>query len=103
VTILTNRNGKQEKIEVDMGAMLRNGDLSRNVTLEPGDTIFVQKAPLIYIYGEVQRAGAYPLAQNMTVMQALALGGGVTVSLAQDMHGKSLSFVMLGIDLHGKD
>jgi hypothetical protein len=30
-----------------------------------------------------------------------ALGGGVTVSLAQDMHGKSLSYVMLGIDLHG--
>ena len=79
VTILTNRNGKQEKIEVDLGAMLRNGDLSKNVTLEPGDTIFVQKAPMIYIYGEVQRAGAYPLAQNMTVMQALALGGGVTV------------------------
>jgi hypothetical protein len=30
-----------------------------------------------------------------------ALGGGVTVSLAQDMHGKSLSFKMLDIDLHG--
>ena len=30
-----------------------------------------------------------------------ALGGGVTVSLAQDMHGKSLSFVMLGIELPG--
>lgn len=30
-----------------------------------------------------------------------ALGGGVTVSLAQDMHGKSLSYVMLGIELHG--
>jgi hypothetical protein len=28
-----------------------------------------------------------------------ALGGGVTVSLAQDMHGKSLSFLMLGIEL----
>ena len=79
VTILTNRGGKQEKIEVDLGAMMRNGDLSKNVQLEPGDTIFVQKAPMVYIYGEVQRAGAYPLAQNMTVMQALALGGGVTV------------------------
>ena len=79
VTILTNRSGKQEKIEVDLGAMMRNGDLSKNVQLEPGDTVFVQKAPLVYIYGEVQRAGAYPLAQNMTVMQALALGGGVTV------------------------
>ena len=79
VTILTNRTGKQDKIEVDLGAMMRNGDLSKNVQLEPGDTIFVQKAPLIYLYGEVQRAGAYPIAQNMTVMQALALGGGVTV------------------------
>lgn len=28
-----------------------------------------------------------------------ALGGGVTVSLAQDAHGKSLSYVMLGIEL----
>ena len=28
-----------------------------------------------------------------------ALGGGVTVSLAQDVHGKSLSFLMLGIEL----
>ena len=79
VTILTNRGGKQDKIEVDLGAMMRNGDLSKNLQLEPGDTIFVQKAPVVYIYGEVQRAGAYPLGQNMTVMQALALGGGVTV------------------------
>ena len=29
-----------------------------------------------------------------------ALGGGVTVSLAQDMHGKSLSFLMLDIELN---
>ncbi|MGZ5661510.1 MAG: SLBB domain-containing protein, partial [Usitatibacter sp.] len=79
VTILTNRSGKQEKIEVDLGKMLRNGDFSKNVALEPGDTIFVQKAPMVYIYGEVQKAGAYPLTPHMTVMQALAMGGGVTV------------------------
>lgn len=30
-----------------------------------------------------------------------ALGGGVTISLAQDAHGKSLSYVMLGIELPG--
>ncbi len=79
VTILTNRNGTQEKLEVDLGAMMRNGDLSKNISLEPGDTIFVQKAPMVYIYGEVQKAGAYPLSRGMTVMQALAIGGGVTV------------------------
>ena len=31
------------------------------------------------------------------------LGGGVTISLAQDIHGKSLSNVMLGIELPGRD
>jgi hypothetical protein len=31
-----------------------------------------------------------------------ALGGGVTISLAQDAHGKSLSYLMLDIDLHGE-
>ena len=30
-----------------------------------------------------------------------ALGGGVTISLAQDAHGKSLSYLMLDIDLSG--
>lgn len=31
-----------------------------------------------------------------------ALGGGVTVSLAQDAHGKSLSYLMLDIELPGR-
>ena len=31
-----------------------------------------------------------------------ALGGGVTISLAQDAHGKSLSYLMLGIELPGR-
>ena len=31
-----------------------------------------------------------------------ALGGGVTVSLALDAHGKSLSYLMLDIDLPGE-
>jgi polysaccharide export outer membrane protein len=78
VTILTNRSGKQEKIEVNLVDMFRSGDLSKNLALEPGDTIFVHKAPMVYIYGEVQRAGAYRLEPQMTVMQALALGGGIT-------------------------
>jgi len=30
-----------------------------------------------------------------------ALGGGVTISLAQDAHGKSLSYLMLDIELAG--
>ena len=78
VTIITNRGGKPEKVNVDMAEMFRRGDLTRNVTLEPGDTIYVHKAPMVYVYGEVQKGGAYRVEPNMTVMQAIAMGGGIT-------------------------
>lgn len=79
VTVMLTRNGKAQKLDINVPAMYRTGDLSRNIPLENGDTVFVQRAPVFYIYGEVQRAGSYRLEQSMTVMQALSVGGGVTL------------------------
>ncbi|MEO8165668.1 MAG: polysaccharide biosynthesis/export family protein, partial [Betaproteobacteria bacterium] len=70
VTVLTNRNGKVERREIDVPAIFHGGDPSTNVQIENGDTIYVERAPVFYIYGEVQRAGAYRLEPNMIVMQA---------------------------------
>jgi polysaccharide export outer membrane protein len=78
VTIVQTRDGKTTKRDIDLNAIFRDGDLSQNAELRPGDTIYVEKAPMVYIYGEVQKAGAYRLEPHMTVMQALALGGGLT-------------------------
>ena len=78
VHIVLNRDGRTERMEVDLGAMVRNGDLSKNIDIRNGDTIYVQKAPVFYIYGEVRRAGSYRFEKNMTVMQAISLGGGFT-------------------------
>jgi polysaccharide export outer membrane protein len=66
------------KSDVDLASMFRSGDMSKNVELAPGDTIYVHKAPMVYVYGEVQKGGAYRVEPNMTVMQAIALGGGIT-------------------------
>ena len=79
VTVMLTRNGKTERLDINVPAMYRMGDLSRNIALENGDTVFVQRAPVFYIYGEVQRAGSYRMEQSMTVMQALSVGGGVTL------------------------
>jgi polysaccharide export outer membrane protein len=57
---------------------VRSGDMKANFDIQGGDTIYVQRAPVFYIYGEVQKAGSYRLEQNMSVMQALSVGGGVT-------------------------
>ena len=79
VTLMIKRDGKTIKQEIDVPGMYRSGDLSADVELRNGDTIFVQRAPVFYIYGEVQRAGAYRLEPDMAVMHALSLGGGLTV------------------------
>jgi polysaccharide export outer membrane protein len=62
------RNGETQKVD----------GLSKSFELQAGDTIVVEKGPVFYIYGEVTRAGAYPLPANLTVIQAITLGGGIT-------------------------
>ena len=78
VTLVQTRGGKTATTNVDLPSMLRDGDLSKNFELQAGDTIFVHRAPQVYIYGEVQKGGAYRLEKDMTVMQVLAMGGGLT-------------------------
>jgi polysaccharide export outer membrane protein len=77
VTVVQTRNGQETKTDVDLEQMFRNGQLSANMELAPGDTIYVHRAPMIYVGGEVNKAGAYRLEPHMTVMQAIALGGGI--------------------------
>jgi polysaccharide export outer membrane protein len=78
VIVMTQREGRPQRLDIDVPYMYRTGDLSRDIELVNGDIVYVQRAPVFYIYGEVQRAGAYRLEPGMTVMQALSLGGGVT-------------------------
>lgn len=46
----------------------------------PGDTITVERAPLVYILGNVRRAGGFPLARATTITQGLALAQGFSPS-----------------------
>lgn len=79
VSIITARDGKPSKLAVDVSGMVRNADMAANIEIQNGDTIFVQRAPMFYIYGEVQRAGAYRVEKDLNVVQAISLGGGVTL------------------------
>ena len=77
--ILTRKvNGKLSRTEVNQVAAFQSGELSLDVPIESSDVIFVGRAPQFYIHGEVQRPGSFRLESNMSVAQALAIGGGVT-------------------------
>ena len=67
-TVTVMRGGQEQKVRV----------LGQAFDLKGGETIHVERAPVFYIYGEVTRAGAYRVEPNMTVMQAIAAGGGIT-------------------------
>lgn len=68
----------REVVRVELKA-LQSGDQSQNVALRDGDTVYVPRAEMVYVTGQVKNPGAYPLqAQETTVMQVLALAGGVT-------------------------
>ena len=72
------RDGKPYRHEVDLPRIFAPGGLVEDVVVAPGDTIWVDRAPTIYMYGEIQHAGAQRLERGMTVMQAIAAGGGAT-------------------------
>lgn len=78
VTVVGTRNGKAVKFDIDLPAILQSGKSELDAVVANGDILYVDRAPMVYIYGEVQRPGAFRLERGMTVMQALAQGGGLT-------------------------
>ena len=73
------RDGKPYRWEVDLPALFAADGRPKDVLVQNGDTLWVDRQPIVYIYGEVQRPGPMRLERGMTVMQALATGGGLTL------------------------
>lgn len=73
------RQGKPYRKVIDLAKMFIDDTMGENVLVEGGDNIYVDFAPTFYIYGEVNRPGSYRVSRDMTVMQALAQGGGPSI------------------------
>lgn len=52
---------------------------NQNVELQPGDTVMVSKAGIVYVSGDVKTPGGYLMDnnENLTVLQAIALAQGL--------------------------
>lgn len=80
VVVTGTRDGKPVRYEIDLPSVFGAGGESRanDILVQNGDVLWVDRAPLVYIYGEVQRPGPMRLERGLTLMQALATGGGLT-------------------------
>lgn len=76
---ITRRNGAAvERLTINLDALATAGD-SKDINVIDGDLIYVPRYPTFYVYGAVQRPGTFRLEKKLTVAQALALGGGLTL------------------------
>ena len=78
VVLSGTRDGKLFRHEIDLPRLFSAGGTAEDVVVAPGDTVWVDRAPQIYIYGEIQHPGTMRLERGMTLMQAVAAGGGAT-------------------------
>jgi polysaccharide export outer membrane protein len=83
-----------------------------NPELAPGDTVQVSRAGLVFVVGDVQRPGGFPVdpAQGLTVVQALSLAWGPTQNAAigkallirEQKGGRTITSLNLKRMLHGQ-
>jgi polysaccharide export outer membrane protein len=74
-----NAAGEYEVAEINVRELLEGKHPEQNVLILPGDTISVPRSRLVYVIGEVHRAGGFVLrdSENLSVLQALSLAEGL--------------------------
>lgn len=78
VTLSGIRQGRPFRQQVDVSKLFGGNAVVDDPIVLNGDTLYIDRLPTVYIYGEVQRPGPISLTPDMTLMQALASGGGLT-------------------------
>lgn len=86
--------------------------LTKNYLINPQVTVFIREYRPIFIYGEVNKPGAYPFENNLTVEKAIALAGGlapraskkkITLRRRNNEHLKKSDFVPMQKIIHPGD
>jgi len=76
--IIKSKNSAGEKKSINIKALLQGGDLEENILINDGDNVFIEKAGICYVTGEVEKPGAYNIDDKTTVIKAITLAGGFT-------------------------
>lgn len=78
VVLVGRRNGQPYRVEIDLPGIFGANRRGDDVVLQNGDVIWVERAPVVYMYGEIARPGPLRLERGMSLVQALAGAGGIT-------------------------
>jgi len=82
-TTLEESLAKKEPIKIDLLRLLDKGDMSENIKLKSGDTIYIplgkkldQTGSKVYVEGKVKKPGVFDYQPGMTALSACIIAGG---------------------------
>ena len=78
------KTGETDNYVVDLDDLVREGKMEYNITILGGDIVFIPKAGNCFIDGAVRNPGIYPLKNNLTITEAIALAGGLANYAEED-------------------
>jgi polysaccharide export outer membrane protein len=67
-----------DPIRFDLSSILSSADRAAEPRLAPGDTLVVQRRGAVSVVGEVRAPGVYQMDDGATVLEAIAVAGGLT-------------------------
>jgi len=71
--------GQAENIfYIDLKRLIEKGDTSVDINIVDGDSIYITKAGVFYVTGEVKKPDAYKYEEGTTVIKAITMSGGFT-------------------------
>jgi len=70
---------KTSMVDIDLKSLMNGTNSAENIVIQPHDVVSVPPAEVIYVIGNVKRAGGFPLGgkPDLTVLQAISLAEGL--------------------------
>jgi polysaccharide export outer membrane protein len=65
-------------ITIDLKRLIEKGDTSLDVSIKDGDSVYITKAGIFYVTGEVKKPDAYKYEDGLTIIKAITMAGGFT-------------------------
>jgi polysaccharide export outer membrane protein len=94
-----------QALKIDLAALIEKGDTSVDLVLQDGDTIYIPKAGVFYVHGEVKSPNVYKFKEGLTVIKAITMAGGFTdiaspkrIRIKRKESGKEIMLEKVGFD-----
>lgn len=72
----TDGTGDEDNIAIDLNRLIKKGDTALNIPIRDGDSVYISKADVYYVSGEVNKPGYYKLEADITIIKAITTAGG---------------------------